>query len=119
MQKKIIPNTATVAAIVVLVLVFVATAPNNAFAQRLINPLETGDIRIIIGRIIKVLLGLSGTAALAMFIYGGFTWMTSAGIPERITKGKKTLTWAVIGLAIMFTAYTLVDLVIKALTQAT
>lgn len=68
----------------------------------------------LIGRIIKTVLGVVGALALAMFVYGGFTWLTSGGSPDKIQKGKDILMWAVIGLIIIFTSYTLVDFVLTA-----
>lgn len=69
----------------------------------------------LIGRIIKTILGVVGALALAMFIYGGFTWLTSAGSPDKIKKGKDILIWAVIGLVVIFASYTAVDFVLTAL----
>lgn len=83
------------------------------------NPLGTSDIRFVIGRIIRALLGFSGAIALLMFVLGGFYWLTSAGKPEQIKKGKDTLIWAVIGLVVIFSAYMLVGLVIDALQKGT
>jgi len=68
----------------------------------------------LIGRIIKAVLGVVGALALAMFVFGGFTWLTSGGSPDKIKKGKDILMWAVIGLVVIFTSYTLVDFVLTA-----
>jgi len=68
----------------------------------------------LIGRIIKTVLGVVGALALAMFVFGGFTWLTSGGSPDKIKKGKDILMWAVIGLIIIFTSYTLVDFILTA-----
>lgn len=68
----------------------------------------------LIGRIIKTVLGIVGALALAMFIYGGLTWLTSGGSPDKIKKGKDILMWAVIGLVVIFSSYTLVDFLLKA-----
>ncbi|MBU0531216.1 MAG: hypothetical protein ABIG32_02930 [Candidatus Uhrbacteria bacterium] len=87
-----------------------------ALAVELTDPLGGADIPTIIGRVIRVALGLSGTLALLMFIYGGFTWMTSGGAKDKIEKGRNTLLWAVIGLAVIFFAYVAVELVITALS---
>lgn len=84
-------------------------------ATKLNNPLNETDPRVIIGRIIKSLLGVSGALALLMFIYGGILWIVSGGSQEKINKGKDTLIWATFGLAIIFMAYALVGFVIKAL----
>ncbi len=69
----------------------------------------------LIGNIIKTILTIVGALALAMFVYGGFTWLTSAGSPEKVKKGKDILIWAVIGLIVIFTSYTAVDFVLTAL----
>jgi len=66
-----------------------------------------------IGKIISAALGIVGSIALAMFIYGGFTWMTSGGNSQSVEKGKNTLIWAAIGLVIIFTSYSLVKFVLK------
>ena len=67
----------------------------------------------LIGRIIHAALGIVGSIALAMFIYGGFVWMTAAGNSEKVQKGKDVLIWATLGLVIIFSAYALVNFVIK------
>lgn len=73
------------------------------------NPLgEDITPQILIGKIINAALGIVGSLALAMFIYGGFTCMLSAGNNIRVQKGKRTLIWAVLGLAVIFLAYALV-----------
>jgi membrane protease YdiL (CAAX protease family) len=82
------------------------------------NPLGTSDLRKIIGRVIQALLGLSGTLALLMFVWGGFQWITSGGEKDKIQKGKNTVIWAVIGLFFVFISYTLVTAVINAITTA-
>lgn len=69
----------------------------------------------LIGNIIKTILTIVGALALGMFVYGGFTWLTSAGSPEKVKKGKDILIWATIGLIVIFTSYTAVDFVLTAL----
>lgn len=104
---------------------FLLLLPAIAFAEEkkrevevLVNPLGTTDIRIVIGNVIKGLLGLAGIAALLMFVYGGILWVTSGGKPEQVKKGKDTLIWAVIGIVVLFSAYALVSAVIGVLTGA-
>ena len=82
----------------------------------LTNPLGTGVTpQIFIGRIIKAILGIVGSLALVMFIYGGFNWMTAAGTAEKVEKGKQILVWATIGLIVIFTSYALVKFVFTSL----
>lgn len=103
--KKILP-----------VVLLAAAFPVVAYAQTLYNPLGETDLRVIAGRVIKALLGLSGALALVMFVWGGFEFMTSQGDSAKIKKGKDTLVWAALGLVLIFSAYTLVTAVVNALT---
>ncbi len=93
--------------------------PLATHAQKLIDPLGGSDLRVIIGRIIGAALGFSGVLALAMFVWGGIQWMTSAGSPDAVKRAKATLSSAAIGLVIIFTSYTLVSAVITAITSGT
>lgn len=94
-----------------------AIVPSIALADgvNLTNPLGSSDFRVILGSVIKAFLGLSGSIALVMVIYGGFLWLTSNGNPEKIDKGRKVLVWAFVGLAVIFSAYTLTSAIISAL----
>ena len=82
----------------------------------LTNPLGEGVTpQIFIGKIIKAILGIVGSLALVMFIYGGFNIMTAAGTAEKVEKGKQILVWATIGLIVIFTSYALVKFVFTSL----
>ena len=80
------------------------------------NPLGINDPRIIIGNVVNAVLGLVGSLALAVFIYGGLNWVTSAGNEEKVKKGRDMIIWASFGLAVIFASYTLVGFVLDALT---
>ena len=86
---------------------------------KLCNPLGSGDDKAdvpkFLGQIINYALGIIGSLALVMIIYGGATWMLSAGSQERVSKGKSIIIWAALGLIIIFTAYALVRFVITAI----
>ncbi|MFA6306501.1 MAG: pilin [Patescibacteria group bacterium] len=83
------------------------------------NPLGEGktDIPTLLGKIVSSVLGVVGSLALVMFIYGGITWMLSAGNQEQVTKGKNILIWATVGIVIIFTAYALVRFVLTTVTS--
>lgn len=100
--------------LILIISLFLLNAP-MAFAQ-LRNPLGEGTtIPVLIGRVIKAVIGLSGVIALLVFVYGGFLWLISAGDANKVKKGKDAFTYALLGLVIIFTAYTAVNFVIKAL----
>lgn len=63
----------------------------------------------------KMILGFVGTAVLVYFVYGGFVWLTAAGDSTKISKGKEIIVNTVIGLIIVFGAYTIVQFVFRAL----
>ena len=74
-------------------------------------------MRIVIGRVINAILGITGSFALFMFIYGGFSMLTSAGSPEKIDKGKKILTWAIIGIMVILGSYAITNFIFGAITS--
>ncbi|MEK7102533.1 MAG: pilin, partial [Patescibacteria group bacterium] len=56
----------------------------------------------------RFLLGLSGSVALVIFVWGGFLMLTSAGNPKKVQGGKDKMVAAIIGLIIIFSAFTVV-----------
>lgn len=93
-----------------------ATGGAAVGAVTLLNPIGLTDPRLIVGRIIKGVLSIIGTITLAMFIYGGFLWLTSMGESSKVQKGKSIFVWTTLGLAIIAGAYTAVNTVMTALT---
>ena len=89
----------------------------NCNTVSLDNPLGGEDgkkvsVNTIIARVINAVLGVIGSLALLMFVFGGITWMTSSGSPEKVKKGRDIIIWSVIGLAVIFFSYALVNFVI-------
>jgi len=98
---------------------FLATSAEGAKTTVKIAPIESlsikGEPAQIIGNVIKAILSVVGAVALLMVVYGGLMMLTSAGVGEKIEKGKKILTWAVIGVAVILGSYVLVSYVITAM----
>ncbi|MFW0838139.1 MAG: pilin [Candidatus Komeilibacteria bacterium] len=61
-------------------------------------------------------LGVVGAAALLMFIYGGFQWLTAAGNPSKIESGKKTLVASLTGVIIVLLSWLIVQSIYQPLT---
>jgi hypothetical protein len=93
------------------------TAPT---AFPLNNPLgaDNPDINVLVGRVIKYLIGIAGTATLIVFIYGGILWLTARGEAANVDKGKSAMGSAVIGLIILFSSYVIVKFIYAALISA-
>jgi len=104
-------------AIIISVIITTALLASTVLAVQLDNPLgsQTPDLNSIAVALISTLLGLVGVLALLAFIYGGFLWLTSLGSPQKIQKGKEVMIWAVLGLAIIFSSYAVITLVLNAL----
>lgn len=81
------------------------------------NPLSVNTPQELIGNIINSVLGVVGSIALLMFVFGGITWMTSSGNQEKIKKGRDIIVWAAIGLAIVFFSYGVVKVLIVGLQK--
>ena len=58
------------------------------------------------------ILGFVGMIAVLMIIWGGVNYLASAGDEEKAKTGKKTLSYAVIGLVIAGIAYAVVNVIV-------
>lgn len=66
---------------------------------------QARDPRLIVAQFIKGLLTMLGLLSTITLVYGGFTIFTSQGEEEKITKGRKTIQYAFIGVIITLSAY--------------
>jgi hypothetical protein len=84
---------------------------------KLSNPLvgNVTDVNAIIGNIIKAATGVMGALVLLMIVWGGVTWLTAAGNPEKIKSGSNTIMWAILGAVVVLGSYLLLTAVLKAL----
>jgi hypothetical protein len=63
---------------------------------------------------ISIILGVSGIVAFFVLLIGGIQWILAGGDKEGTEKARKKITAALIGLAIVFSAYALI-FILKAL----
>ena len=73
----------------------------------------TDSLVTIIGKIIKILLGVAGAIAVLFVVIGGFLYMTSAGNEEQAQKGRKDITNALIGIIIIILSYIIVSVIVN------
>ena len=78
------------------------------------NQINTTDASILIGRLINGAMGILGSLALVMFVYGGFLWMTAAGEEAKSEKARTVVLWATLGIAVIFASYAILKLVFEA-----
>jgi len=75
------------------------------------------DPRVIAAQIIKNAMVVLGFLVVVLIMYAGFLWMTAQGNEEQISKAKKMMTNAVIGLVIIMSAYGVAKFTIDAITK--
>lgn len=73
------------------------------------------DMVSVAVKVSQLILSIVGSLALLAFVAGGLMWMLSAGNTEWVTRGKQTIIGAVIGLAVVFTSYMIIQLVFTSL----
>ena len=105
--------------VALLAAVVLSALPLATHAAALYNPLGAVSVPVLIGRVIQAALGISGSIALLMFVWGGFLWLTSGGKPDRIKSGQDTLLWSTIGIAVIFGAYAIVNFLITSASGVT
>ncbi len=57
--------------------------------------------------ILNLMLGIAGVASFIILLWGGLQWILAGGDKEGTEKARKKITAALIGLAIVFSAYAL------------
>ena len=98
--------------------VLAGSEPCTGDSCTLPNPLGTvSSPQVLIGRVINSVLGIVGSLALMMFVYGGLTWMISSGNQEKIKKGRDIILWSAIGLVVIFMSYALTRFVLSTIVQ--
>jgi TRAP-type C4-dicarboxylate transport system permease small subunit len=78
---------------------------------------KTPDLTLLASAVVRALLGLIGIVFFILIIYGGYSWMTAGGNDDKILKAKKLIIRAVIGLAIVASAYSIAYFVTQTIEQ--
>lgn len=65
----------------------------------------------------QIILGVTGSIALLIFVIGGIMYMTSGGSSDKVKKATTVLKTAVIGIAIILLAGLIIQTVLKSLTS--
>lgn len=82
------------------------------------NPLEVGSIQELITDILNFAIGAAAVICVVMLIAAGYSYITAGGDETKVEKATKSLTNAIIGLAICFIAVLLVNFVLDDILQA-
>lgn len=61
---------------------------------------------------LNLVFAVLGAVAVGFIIYGGVTYITSAGDPGKAKKARMTLTFAIIGLVIVLASFAIVNFIV-------
>lgn len=89
-----------------------------AHAERIISARSKPIEQVALNIISNIILPLIGAIAVGVVIYGGVLFITSSGDPEKVTKARKTLMWAIIGIIIVVLSYAIVVSLSKLIVKA-
>lgn len=92
--------------------------PDNRISNALEGEITTVNPEDITTGTMSWILGVLGLISVIMILYGGVTWMTAAGNEEKISKAKNILTYSIIGLIVILTAWIMVSFVFDSVNQA-
>ncbi len=77
------------------------------------NPLKSNNFAELLANILQFLFILSLPVGSLMIIFAAFTFLTSAGDPEKLTTARKTIIYAFVGIIILFLSQAIVNLLIS------
>ena len=72
-----------------------------------------GSLGEIVSKFLPFILGLAGIILFFFLIWGGFSWMMAKGDPKATASAREKITKAIVGFAIIFTAYWLAQILGK------
>lgn len=78
---------------------------------------EIPSLSRVVASIVFIFLAASGVIFVILFIYGGAIWLTALGNEERVKEAKTILFNAIIGIVIVFSAYSLTYFMVRELTN--
>jgi len=81
-----------------------------------LNLKDNQDLNQIIAWFYYFVISISGIAVFVMLVWGGFTWLTSAGSPAKITDAKDRIYSAFLGLLLILASYLIIQVINPELT---
>ncbi|MBT5503412.1 hypothetical protein HN858_02850 [Candidatus Falkowbacteria bacterium] len=96
-------------------LAFPSIVPGECLGDAPVDKCNLGSVEQTIANVAQIILGISGSVTLLVFVVGGIMYMLSGGNKERIGKATTMLKNAFIGLVIIFLSGALIKTLLKVL----
>lgn len=77
------------------------------------------DPRVITALVLKGFISILGILFLCYTVYAGFVWMTAGGNEAKILRAKSTLATGVIGMVVIFSAFSIAQFFVTTIGCAT
>lgn len=91
-----------------------SSAP-EATSVQVPDPLSGANVPSLIGSIVRTFVGIAGSIALAIFVWGGLSYIFSGGESSKVKAATEMLRNAAIGIVLIFGAYMLTATIINAI----
>ncbi len=66
---------------------------------------------VVFNYIVDWAIGLAGLVAVFFIVFAGIKFLTSGGDPKQVEGARKTLTYAIVGLLVVFLAFSIIKLI--------
>lgn len=88
-------------------IILVLAGQSVARAAGIDNPLQANSLADLFNNIVSVCIELGTILAVLGIMYGGFLYVTAQGNEEKLGQAQKTITWALVGTAVLLGARTI------------
>ena len=85
----------------------------SSCSDTITNENNQNNLMDVLNTIINVIIGVVGFLAVAMIIYGGIQYTTSAGAADKVKSAKDTIMYGIIGLIVALLAFAIVNFVLN------
>lgn len=72
---------------------------------------KLSDLEGVFGNVVQAVLGFAGVALFLMLVTGGFKFITAGGDPKAVESAKQTLTYAILGIVFVASAFLILRLI--------
>ena len=86
-------------------------SPITVVQRNIKDPFGGKSLSGVVTQGINILLSLIVIAAVVVIIIAGFRMAAGGGNPDQITKAKKTIIWAILGLVVAFMSFSIVAII--------
>lgn len=76
---------------------------------------QSGNLDSLVGKVIGIVLIISGLIAFSYLIYGGLGFITSGGDATKVTNARNTIMYAIVGIIVVALSYLIFTFVVNQL----